>query len=100
MYLTYNEGKSIYAERFIRTLKGKYNLGYLNKLVGEYNNTYHYSIDKRPFDADYSAVTEKFELSHKVPKFNVGDRVKIAKCKNIFSVGYTETLKIGQKKYM
>ena len=34
-------------------------LVYLNKLVDEYNNTYHHSIDKKPIDADYSALTEK-----------------------------------------
>ena len=31
-------------------------LGYLNKLVDEYNNSYHRSID-----ADYSALTETIE---------------------------------------
>ena len=55
MYSTHNEGKSVVAERFIKTLKGKtftklttnYSkscLGYLNKLVDQYNNTYHHSI--------------------------------------------------------
>ena len=70
MYWTHNEGKSVVADRFIRTLKGKtYNkktagdsksyLGYLNKQVDQYNNTYDHSIDKKPIDADYSALTEK-----------------------------------------
>ena len=55
MYLTHNEGKSIVAERFIRILKVKIHtkitandsrsyLGYLNKSLDEYNNTYHRSI--------------------------------------------------------
>ena len=55
MYSTHNEGKSVVAERFIKTQKGKtfkkltanYSkscLGYLNKLVDQYNNTYHHSI--------------------------------------------------------
>ena len=52
MFLIHNEGKSVVAERFIRTLKNKIykymtsiskNM-YINKLddiVDEYNNTYH-----------------------------------------------------------
>ena len=35
-------------------------LGYLNKLLAECNNTYQHSIDKKPIDGDYSALTEKF----------------------------------------
>ena len=31
---------------------------YLNKLVDRQNNTYHHSINKRPIDANYSALTE------------------------------------------
>ena len=80
MYSTDNEGKPIIAERFIRTSKtktykkmttsgSKSYLGYLNKLLDECNNTHHHSIDKKPTDGDYSALTEKFESSHKVPQF-------------------------------
>ena len=50
MYSTHNEGKSVIAERFIKTLKskiykkitandGKSYLPYLNNLVYKYNNT-------------------------------------------------------------
>ena len=57
MYLTNNEGKSVVAERFIRTLKNniyKYMTAisknvYIDKLddiVKEYNNTYHATIKK------------------------------------------------------
>ena len=52
-------------------------IGYLNKLEDQYNNTYHPSIGRKPVDADYSALTEKPESSHKAPKFKVGDRVRI-----------------------
>ena len=57
MYSTHNEGKSVVAERLIRTWKTKIykylssvskNV-YINKLdytVGEYNNTYHRTIAK------------------------------------------------------
>ena len=64
MYSIHNESKLVVAERFIGTLKSKFYKkatannkksyrGYLNKLVGEYNKTYHRSIGKRPVDADY-----------------------------------------------
>ena len=65
-------------------------LSYLNKLVDQYNNTYHHSINKKPINADYSALTEKIETNPKAPKFKVNDRVRITKYKNIFSKGYTE----------
>ena len=34
-------------------------LSYLNKLVDQFNNTYHHSINKNSINADYSALTEK-----------------------------------------
>ena len=90
MYSTHDEGNSIVTERFIRILTGKIfqkltanvsksYLGYLNKQVDEYGNTYHCSISKNPADADFSALTEEIESSHKAPKFKVGDRVRITK---------------------
>ena len=61
MYSTHNEGKSVIAKRFIRTLKNKIykymtsvsKLMYIDKLddiVDEYNNTYHRSIKMIPID--------------------------------------------------
>ena len=57
MYSIGNEGKSVVAERFIRTLKTKiYKLMtknvYINKLdiVNEYKNTYHRAIKMKPVD--------------------------------------------------
>ena len=55
MYSTYNEWKSVVAERFIRTLKNKIykhmtavskNVYFdiLDDIVNEYNNTYHKAI--------------------------------------------------------
>ena len=102
MYFKQNEGKSVITERFIKTSRAKIhkkeitandsksNLSYLNKLVDQYNNTYHNFINKKPINADYSALNEKIETSSKVNKFEVNDRVRIAKYKNIFSKGYTE----------
>ena len=101
MYSTHNEGTSVIAERFIKTLKekcykktiandSKSYLNYLNKLVDQYNNTYHHSINKKLINADNSALTEKIETNLKAPTFKV-DRVRITKYKNIFSEGYTES---------
>ena len=73
MYSTHTAGKSVVAEMFIKTLKSeiyktmthnkKLYLGYLNKLVDEYNNTYHRSIGKKPIDADFSALTKEIEMN-------------------------------------
>ena len=101
MYSTHNEGKSVIAERFIKTLKSKIYkkmtannnkscLLYLNKLVDQYNNTYHHSINKKPTNADYSSFIEKIETNPKAPKFKVNGIVRITKYKNNFNKGYTE----------
>ena len=61
MCSTYNEGKSVVAERFIRTLKNKFykhmtatskNVYYhvLYDAVNEYNNTKHSTIKIKPID--------------------------------------------------
>ena len=92
MYSTHNEGKSAVAERFKRTLKSnnkKSYLGYLNKLVDEYNNTCHCSIGKKPVDADYSALTKEIETNPKSPKFKVGDRVRMTKSIKTFLANVT-----------
>ena len=103
MYSTHNEGKSVIAGSFLKTLKSKtykrmtandsksYS-PYLNKLVEEYNNTNHHSIDKKPITADFSALSENIESNPKASKFKVNDRVRITKHRNIFSKGYTENL--------
>ena len=65
-------------------------LAYLNRLVDQYNNTYYHFINKKPINADYSALTEKIETNLKAPKFKVSDKVIITKFRNIFSKGYTE----------
>ena len=63
----------------------------MNKLVDQYNNTYHHhSINKKPINADYSVLTENIETNAKAPKFKVNDRVRISKYKNMFSKGYNE----------
>ena len=100
MYLTNNEGKSVIAERFIRTLKTKIykymtsisKNAYIDKLddiVKEYNNKYHTSIKMKPVDVkDNTYIDFKKEINDKNPKFKVGDHVRICKYKNIFAKGY------------
>ena len=88
MYSTYNEGKSVVAERFIRTLKNKlykhmtatgknvyYNV--LDDVVNRYNNTKHSTIQMKPIDVeDNNKRVYIDEHNEKDSKFKVGDRVE------------------------
>ena len=101
MYSTNNEGKSVVAKRFIRTLKSKMYkhmtsisknvyIDKLDDLVNEYNNTYHTTIKMKPIDVkDNTYINTDKEINNKDPKFKVGDRVRISKYKNVFAKGYT-----------
>ena len=103
MYSTYNEGKSVVAERFIRTLQNKifkhmapisknvYS-DVLDDIVNKYNNTVHRTIKMKPIDitGDFyvksngivfnkdSIELHSVELrsNKKNPKFKVGDYVR------------------------
>ena len=61
MYSKHNEGKSVVAERFIRTLKNKIYkymtsvsknvyIDKLDDIVNEYDNTYQNTIKMKPVD--------------------------------------------------
>ena len=101
MYSTNNEGKSVVAERFIRTLKSKIYkhmtlisknvyIDKLDDIMNEYNNTYHTTIKMKPIDVkDNTYINTDKEINNKDPKFKVGDHVRISKYKNIFAKGYT-----------
>ena len=100
MYSTHNEGKSVVAERFIRTLKSKIYkymtsisknvyIDKLDDIVDEYNNTYHTTIKMKPIDVkENTYINTSQEINNKDPKFKVGDHVRISKYKNIFAKGY------------
>ena len=100
MYSKNNEGKSVIAERFIRTLKNKIYkymtlisknvyIDKLDDIVQKYNNTYHTSIKMKPADVkDNTYIGFKKDINYKDPKFKVGDHVRISKFKNIFAKGY------------
>ena len=101
MYSIHNEGKSVAAERFIRTLKTKiYNymtstsknvfIDKLDDIINEYNNTYHIAIKMKYVDVkDNTYIDFKKEVNDKDPKFKIGDHLRIWKYKNIFAKGYT-----------
>ena len=100
MYSIHNEGKSVVAERFIRTLKTKIykymtsvsKNAYIDKLddiADEYNNTYHRTIKMKPVDVkDITYIDFKKEVNDKDLKIKVGDHVRISKYKNVFAKGY------------
>ena len=101
MYSDFNKGKSVVAERFIKTLKNKISkhMTYIDKnvyidalvdIVRKYNNTVHSSIKMKPKGVTDSVLVEYAEESNKKdPKFKVGDNVRISKYKNVFPKGYT-----------
>ena len=100
MYSTNNEGKSVIAERFIRTLKNKIYkhktsisknvyIDELDDIVKEYDNKCHASIEMKPVDVKDNTYSDfKNEINDKGPKFKVGDHVRISKYKNVFARGY------------
>ena len=90
MHSTYNEEKSVVAERFIRILKNQVfkhltaiskNVYFdvLDDIVNKFNNTVHRTIKKKPIDftSDYYA------------EYNENPNKKNPKFKNIFAKGYT-----------
>ena len=72
MYSTYNEGKSVVAERFIRNLRNKIfkhmiaiskNVCFdvLDDIVDKYNNTVHKTIKMKPIDVTSGSYAEHNE---------------------------------------
>ena len=80
MYSTHNEGKSLVAERFIRTLKNKIYkymtslsknvyIDKLDDIVDECNNTYHTTIKMKHIDAkDNTYINADKKVNDKDPK--------------------------------
>ena len=101
MYSTHNEGKSVVAESFIRTIKDKINkcmtsisknvyIDKLDDIVHKYNNKKYRTIKMKPIDVkDNTYIDFDKELNDNDPKFTVGDYVRMSKYKNIFAKGYT-----------
>ena len=100
MYSTYNEGKSVVAERFIGTLKNElykhmtatdkdvyYDV--LDDVVNKYNNSKYSTIKMKPIDFKNNKIVYIDEHNEKDSRFKVGDRVRTSRYKNIFAKGYT-----------
>ena len=102
MYSAHNEGKSVVAERFIRTLKNKIykhmtvtlkNVYFdvLDDIVDKYNNTYHSTIKMKLTEVKDNNFTKYIEESNKKdPKFKIGNHVRISR----------DILLIGVKKFL
>ena len=76
MYSTFNERKSVVAERFIRTLKNKsfkhmaatsknVYFDVLDDIVNKYNNTVHRTIKMKPTDVTDDSFAEYNKKSNK-----------------------------------
>ena len=102
LYSTYSDLKAVFIERFNRTLLHIINkpmfingdgnwVNILNDAVLTYNNNIHSTINMTPVDASNNPDKVKyiFNLKNIKPKFKVGDYVRNADKRNIFSKGYT-----------
>ena len=103
MYSTYNEGKSVTAERFIWALKNKFFklmtavskkhvcFDVLDDIINKYHNTIQRTIKIKTINVTSDSHAEYNENSNVIkPKFKVGDHVRTSKYKNIFVKGYTQ----------
>ena len=99
MHSTHNQGKSVIAERFIRTLKIKiYKFmlsvsqnAYIDKLDDiEHKWTYQRTIKMKPVNLKSNTyIDSRKSINDKNPKFKIGVNVKTSKYKNVFAKGYT-----------
>ena len=100
MYATHNEGQSVVAERYMRTLKNKIcryitsisKNAYIDKLddiANKYNTTYHSTIKLKPLDVkSRTYIDSSKEINNKDPKFKIDGVARISKYKNIFEKDY------------
>ena len=96
-----NQGESVGAERFIRTLKNKIYkymtsvsktvyIEKFNDIVSKYNNTYHRTIKVKLLDVKPSIYIDfNKENNKETPKFKVSDNVRIWKYKSFLTKDYT-----------
>ena len=102
LYFTSSDLKAVFIERFNRTIlhiiiKPMFINGdgiwvnILNDAVVTYNNSSHSTINMTPVDASNNPDKVKYTFSFKniKPKLKVGDYVRNADKRNIFSKGYT-----------
>ena len=103
LYSTYSDLKALFIERFNRTLLHIINktmfingdgnwVNILYDAVIRYNNNIHSTINMTPVDASDNPDKVRYIISTSTkiePKFKVGDYVRNADKRNIFSKGYT-----------
>ena len=106
MYSAHNDGKSVIAERFIRTLKykiykyvtsisKKLYIDKLDDILDKFNNTYHSTIIIKPVDVkSNSYIDSSEEINNKDPKL-----VTLLKYQNIKTFLKSVTFQTGLKKF-
>ena len=89
MYSAHNEGKSVVAERFARTIKTKIYkymtsisknvyIDKLDDIVDKYNNTKHKTVKMKPIDVKDNTYTDfGKDVNDNDPKFKVGNDLRI-----------------------
>ena len=109
MYSTYDEGKSVVAERFIRTLKNKIfkhmaaisksiYFDVLDDIVNKYTNTVHRTIKMKPIDVtDDSYAEHNKDFNKKDPKFKV---VTMLEFQNTKTFLLKDMLQTDRKKFL
>ena len=111
IYSTNSDLKAVFVERFNRTLldlikepmyiEGKGNwLNHLDAALDKYNNRVHGTTKMTPFEMSFNTLiraaspnlipkNDNNNHNNKLPKFQVGDFVRVPDKRNIYSKGYT-----------
>ena len=102
IYSTHSDLKAVFVERFNRTLldlikepmyiEGKACWLNLNAAMEKYNNRVHGKTKMTPFEMVTNTnkiINIKINKNEKIPKFQVGDYVRVPDKRNIYSKGYT-----------
>ena len=107
MYSTHNEGKSVVAERFIRTLKNKIfkhmtaiskdiYFDMLDDIVNKYNNTVHKTFKMKPIEVtSYMLNTMKIQVK-RILNLKL---VTVLEFENTKTFWLKDTLQISRKKF-
>ena len=89
MYSTHNEGKSVIAERFIRTLKNKIYKYMTPVSKNVYIDQLEDIVKMKPVDVKLNTyIDSNKKINFKNPKFKIGDNVRISIYKNVFAKYY------------
>ena len=103
IYSTNSDLKAVFVERFNRALldlmkepmyiEGKACwLNHINNALNKYNNRVHGTTKMTPFEMVTNTnkiINIKINKNEKIPKFQVGDYVRVPDKRNIYSKGYT-----------